>query len=248
MHRNHGAVRTQPALRYRAPGAAYLQWLEAVGFDRTYAFHKRFLQFLQASRPERWVLKSPDHLFAFGALRRTYPDARFVILHRDPVAVLPSVARLTEVLRRPFVRRLDCLDIGRQVAERWRDGLQRLLTLDRQGALPSSRVLHLRYEEITRDPMAAVAAIDHHSQYRLGSDAQARMLAPIQAKPRGGYGQNRYDPGRYGYEGMESDPLIDEYCEYFGLRGGPSSASIASARYRGEAINVPRLRNRSRRC
>ena len=64
--------------------------------------------------PPRWVLKCPDHLFALDAIRAVYPDARLVFVHRDPVKVLLSVAKLTEVVRRPFTRRLDPVAIGRE--------------------------------------------------------------------------------------------------------------------------------------
>jgi hypothetical protein len=35
-------------------------------------------------------------------IRAVYPDARLVFVHRDPMKVLLSVTKLTEVLRRPF--------------------------------------------------------------------------------------------------------------------------------------------------
>ena len=41
-----------------------------------------------ARRPTRWVLKSPQHLEQFGPLATVFPDATFVVTHRDPVAVI----------------------------------------------------------------------------------------------------------------------------------------------------------------
>ena len=68
------------------------------------------------------MLKCPDHVFALDAIRAVYPDARIVFVHRDPVKVLASVARLTEVVRRPFMRRVDPVQIGRQESLRWLAG------------------------------------------------------------------------------------------------------------------------------
>ena len=91
---------------YRIP--TYRSWLDADSHLPAYAFHKRFLQHLQHQGDGgRWVVKCPDHLFALDAIRTVYPDARLVFVHRDPVKVLLSVAKLTEVLRRPFTRRLN---------------------------------------------------------------------------------------------------------------------------------------------
>src|SRR5208337_341980 len=105
---------------------SYRAWLDAdpVGHLPAYQFHRRFLQHLQhqagpRASPPRWVLKCPDHLFALEAIRAVYPDARLVFVHRDPVKVLLSVARLTEVLRRPFTRDLDPRTIGRDESARW---------------------------------------------------------------------------------------------------------------------------------
>ncbi|HEY6824945.1 MAG TPA: sulfotransferase, partial [Steroidobacteraceae bacterium] len=113
---------------YRVP--SYNSWLERNGFLDAYRFHRRFLQHLDAQLPGgRWILKSPDHVFALDDIRKVYPDAHLVLVHRDPVRVLASVAKLTEVLRRPFARSIDRLEIGREVSASWLDGSQRMATL-----------------------------------------------------------------------------------------------------------------------
>src|SRR6516164_68557 len=123
---------------YRVP--SYNSWLERRGFLDAYRFHRRFLQHLDAQLPgRRWILKSPDHVFALDDIRKVYPDAHLVLVHRDPVRVLASVAKLTEVLRRPFARSVDPLEIGREVSASWTDGAQRMSDLSASGA----HVLHL---------------------------------------------------------------------------------------------------------
>ena len=79
------------------------------------------------SRPRRWALKCPDHLFALRDLRVAFPDARNVFVHRDPVKVLLSLCKLTEVLRRPFSRAVDRIAIGRQESARWLAGTERMI-------------------------------------------------------------------------------------------------------------------------
>ena len=103
---------------YHVP--SYRTWMDAdvVRHLPAYRFHKRFLQHLQHQDgfERRWVLKCPEHLFALEAIRAVYPDARLVFVHRDPVKVLLSQARLTEVLRRPFTRKLNPKRSGRMRA------------------------------------------------------------------------------------------------------------------------------------
>jgi hypothetical protein len=54
-------------------------------------FLMRLLQYLQLGCPSRrWVLKSPDHIFALEGLLAVFPDAVFIQTHRDPLEVLKS--------------------------------------------------------------------------------------------------------------------------------------------------------------
>ena len=56
--------------------------------------HCAGVEHLDAQLPGgRWILKSPDHLFALDDIRKVYPDAQLVLVHRDPVRVLASVAK-----------------------------------------------------------------------------------------------------------------------------------------------------------
>ena len=52
-----------------------------------YAYMKNVLKALQWMRgPERWILKSPQHLEQLGPLIETFPDATVALTHRDPVS------------------------------------------------------------------------------------------------------------------------------------------------------------------
>ena len=62
----------------------------------TYAYLKKGLQVLsflrsgKGAQPARWVIKCPQHMEQLPALRATFPDATYVITHRDPVASIRS--------------------------------------------------------------------------------------------------------------------------------------------------------------
>lgn len=61
----------------------------------SYEYLKTVLQVLQWSRGgTRWVLKSSQHLEQFPALLATFPDATFVVTHRDPVSVTVSMVTM----------------------------------------------------------------------------------------------------------------------------------------------------------
>ncbi len=198
--------------------SAYRAWLDARGHRDAFAFHKKFLQVLQSGlAARRWVLKCPDHIFSMDAILETYPDARFVVVHRDPVRVFGSVAHLTGVLRRPFVKNVDPADIGRQVSERWIDGAERLVAFDRREDVAPERKIHLHYEDLVGFPLQAVARIYETFGLPLVPAARDAMARSLAARPRGGYAQRRYALGPFGISQASLGPGFAPYLEYFGI-------------------------------
>jgi hypothetical protein len=205
---------------HRVP--SYLRWLDANGHHAAFAFHKRFLQVLQNGSPARWVLKCPDDTFALDAILHTYPDARFVIVHRDPVAVIGSVAHLTAVLRRPFLERVDLAEIGAQVSQRWTEGANLLLDFDNRVDVPPERKLHLHYRDVTTAPLGVVARIYARFGLPLDSSALAAMARHVNARPRGGYGAHA--PYRLEDFGLTEAALRPGFAPYVAQFCAPSPA------------------------
>lgn len=197
---------------YRIP--TYNSWLERSGYFDAYRFHRRFLQHLDAQLPgRRWILKSPDHLFALDDIRKVYPDARLVFIHRDPVRVLASVARLTEVLRRPFARSIDRVEIGREVSASLMDGAQRM---GRRSSNDDS-VLHLYYREIVSRPLDAVRAVYRHCGLVLTEEAEGRMRSWLRAPANGGRPPRDYKLAEFGLDPHLLRERFARYTDTFGI-------------------------------
>ncbi len=197
---------------------SYQRWLDDTGHLAAYWFHRRFLKHLQYRKgPGRWVLKCPDHVFALDAVRSVYPDARFVFMHRDPVEVLPSVARLTETLRRPFTRRVNRLHIGRQVSDRWARGAATLIEAAEFSRETPGRIFHLNFRSFVKDPYAGVAALYEHFGLPFDQELAARIEGFIADRPNGGYGRNRYRLDEYGLDAQVERQRYRDYVAYFGV-------------------------------
>jgi hypothetical protein len=213
---------------YHVP--SYRNWLDAdvVRNLPAYRFHKRFLQFLQhqdRAQP-RWVLKCPEHLFALQAIRAVYPDARLVFVHRDPVKVLLSQARLTEVLRRPFTRRLDPRTLGPNESRRWLDGAQRMMAVGDDAGFPDP-ICHIHHMDLISDPVHTVEGVYRH----FGLPPTPKMASAIEeyvaAKPNGGYGEHSYHFEDHGLNENEERAKFRPYMVRFGV-----TAEAASTRSR----------------
>lgn len=174
---------------------SYRRWLDEIGHLDGYRFHRRFLQHLQHQEDSRrWVLKCPDHIFALATIREIYPDARFVFVHRDPLRVLASLFRLTEVLRRPFTRRLDRCALARQECERWFKATELMIRAADEEPFHEP-IFHIHFRDLVSDPVRAVKRLYEHFRLSLDPGAQARISTVAEAESlatRGSKQQRQY--------------------------------------------------------
>jgi len=197
---------------YRVP--SYQSWLLRHGHAEAYRFHKRFLQHLDAQAPgRRWILKSPDHVFALEDIQVVYPDAQWVFIHRDPVAVLASVARLTEVLRRPFSHRVDLAEIGQQVSASWLDGAARMMRM----AAGSDSILHLHYREIVSQPQTVADRLFRHCGHAAGSEAAQRMRRWLGNRSNRSHRQRHYNLESFGLDPGTLRSQFKPYTDAFAI-------------------------------
>jgi hypothetical protein len=204
---------------FRIP--SYLAWQDAHGHSLAYRFHKRFLQHLQhqsTDDPDRvqWVLKCPDHVFALDAVRAVYPDARIVFVHRDPLKVLPSVAKLTEILRQPFTHRQDRAEIGEQVTSRWHEGVEAMMRAANSN-LGKQPICHIHYRELTEDPLGTITRLYAHFGMPLGDDAVRDIAAEVKREKRGGYARNIYHFADHGLDAQRERGFFAGYMRRFGI-------------------------------
>ena len=189
-----------------------------LGHDQrpSYAYLKRVLQVLQWSRGgTRWVLKSPQHLEQFPALYDTFPDATFVVTHRDPVSVTASMTTMLAYGARMSRDHVDLENIGRYWAARLETMLRRCV--DERDVLPAEQSIDVRFDEFMADDLAMVGRIYALAGQPLTDDGLAAMAAFMAEHPRGRYGSVRYDLGRFGLDPAERRRALGFYVERFAV-------------------------------
>ena len=124
----------------------------------TYQYERRALKLLQWGTPVKpWRLKSPTHLLFLDYLDRAFPDARFVMTHRDPAEVIVSVADLYAELGRHFSDDLDLHYLGALNVEQWSVGMERTLAFRDAGA--DGRFYDIDFRAMQQDPIGEVCGL-----------------------------------------------------------------------------------------
>jgi hypothetical protein len=203
--------------QYRVP--EYQHWLlHEADMASAYRYHRMFLQYLQSAHPaDRWVIKSPAHLWSLNALFQEYPGALIVQTHRDPLRVVCSLASLVDLLRRLAS---DDVSIS-EVAAEWVDdivlGLDRAIEARQDGTVPAGQAVDVLFRDFLQDPMAVVGTIYERLGIELSDEAEKAMRAFLAANPQEKHGGHRYS---FAETGLDADLLRERtraYQEYFGI-------------------------------
>jgi hypothetical protein len=183
-----------------------------------YGYMKRVLQALQWLRgPERWVLKSPQHLEQLVPLQAVFPDATVVMTHRDPVSVIASAITMLCYGDRLRRRRVD----PPAVATYWVDRIEVLLrrcVRDRD-LIPAERSLDLPFHDFMADDVGAVERIYELADFEMTPAARASLDAFMQANPRGKHGRIVYDlAADFGIDGAALRERFSFYFDRFPVK------------------------------
>jgi hypothetical protein len=184
-----------------------------LALDQTehYAFLRRQLQVLSYLRgPNRWVLKTPQHLEQLGPLLATFPDATIAFTLRDPVAVLQSA--ITMLAYGDRMRRVDVE--ADDLASYWVDRVERLLRAAVRDAhlIPASQRIDVEFGEFMSDDLAMAGRILEVAGIELTDTAREQLGTYLAGNPRGKEGRVVYD--LRGDFRLEPEDLYDRFAFY----------------------------------
>jgi sulfotransferase family protein len=188
-----------------------------LGLDQRahYGFLRRELQILSYLRgPDRWVLKTPQHLEQLGPLLETFPDATIAFTLRDPVAVLQSA--LTMLAYGDRMRRVDIE--ADDLAAYWVDRIERLLRAAVRDAplIPTERRVDVEFGEFMADDLAMATRILGIAGLEVTEQARSQLTTYLAGNPRGKEGRVIYDiRGDFGLEPADLHERFAFYYEAF---------------------------------
>ena len=146
----HGQQMTLPVEGYRT-------WWRGADLTDTYHYHRRVVKLLESQRPpDLWLFKAPHHKFHLEAIVSAYPEARFVMTHRDPAKVVPSYASIVSAILPPADGQRDLHRLGREISEHLRVGMESAIAA--RARIGEDRFLDVQQRELIVDSPWAPSA------------------------------------------------------------------------------------------
>lgn len=186
----------------------YGSWFQEQDLGPSYRYYADMLRMLQWQRPgDRWLLKSPAHLWALDKIVDMFPDACIIITHRNPLEAVTSYASMMNALM--VERDFDRKTLGPTVMEYLARKVE--ASMAQRQALPSGRVLDIQYKDFTSDSLAVVRRIYDTFELPLSETTDAAFQRYADTNKLGKHGKHEYDFAEFG---LDRDTVIKRFEPY----------------------------------
>jgi Sulfotransferase family len=194
----------------------YGGWFQRQDLHAPYRYYADLLRLLQWQRPgERWLLKSPAHLWALDVLVELFPDVCLLWTHRSPLEMLGSYCSMMAMLmgiRESF----DPKELGGTVLEYLARSLERgLAARDR---IDAGRFFDVDYRAFVADPLGAARRAYEHFGLELDPATSAALETWAREHPQGKHGAHRYSLEEYGLSAEAARERLAFYIDRFDVR------------------------------
>ena len=191
---------------------SYSRWCESRDASGAYEQTVRLLKLIgwsqRASSLRPWVLKSAQHMLDLPVLLTTFPDARLIFTHRDPLSVVGSAASLAWNQTIIYSDHADPHAIGAEWLNTIGTMIERMRAVRRN--LARNRFIDVHFEDIERDWRATMRRVYEFLDYDIEP-----ALPAMEAYQRRTQQRHRR-PHRYSLEqfGLTQGRVLDEFGEY----------------------------------
>jgi hypothetical protein len=194
----------------------YGGWFQAQDLRPQYAYYADLLRLVDWQRPgERWLLKSPCHLWALDVLVEMFPDACIIQTHRNPLQVIASYCSMMSALmliREPY----DPKELGPAVLEYLSRSVERAMAA-RERSDPE-RFVDVAYADFLADPMGTVGRIYRAFGLPLSGETADAMKRHLQDRVQNKHGAHEYTLEHYGLTKDQVLRRLAAYIQRFDVR------------------------------
>ena len=152
----------------------YVEYLKDCSFDSVFKWHKRFFQVLEINgRPKRWLLKDPSHIGHIPEILTTYPNAKFINIHRDPMESVASFCSLAKNIRSAFSKNVNPEQIGEVILDFWQHSLQK--GIQAKENLSSDQIIDISYSNFIDDPLNILKDIYQNFEFDMDIETENKI-------------------------------------------------------------------------
>jgi len=196
---------------------SYAEWYLDCDMEPMYRYERRVLKLLQwKCPPTRWQLKSPTHTLFLETFEHVFPEARFVMTHRDVSKVLPSVTDLYCVLLQMGSDDIDPVAVGDLNMEQWGTAIDRVLAYRAAGKDDS--FYDIGFGSFQADMLGEIRSLYAWLGREFTDETEARMKAWQADNPRDKHGGHQYDGAEFGLTeerlAARFGPYRERFAEY----------------------------------
>jgi len=181
----------------------------------TYAYYADLLRMVDWQRPgDRWLLKSPAHLWALDHLLASFPDACIVQTHRNPLQIIGSYCSMMVALM-SIRERVDPLELGPLVLEYLARSVEAGMAA--RARCDARRFVDVQYHTFIKDPLPAVERIYAAFGLELTPRAAAAMDLHRETNPQNKHGSHDYSLAQFGLTSEAVTSRLAAYIERYDL-------------------------------
>ncbi len=186
------------AMQAADPLFSYISWWRTCDMTPCFEYHARALMLLHSRRPPtHWLLKAPHYNFHVDAFVHAYPDAWFVVTHRDPVQAIPSACSIItsqypDKTREP----IDLTTVGPFFLEHFAIGKRR--EMEARDRVGSERFFDVHHQSLNDDPIGTLVEIYEFLDRPFPDDLPARVESWLAENRQGSHGAHEYTLEQFG--------------------------------------------------
>eukprot|EP01062_Namystynia_karyoxenos_P057788 TRINITY_DN4894_c0_g1_i1.p1 TRINITY_DN4894_c0_g1~~TRINITY_DN4894_c0_g1_i1.p1 ORF type:complete len:864 (+),score=237.62 TRINITY_DN4894_c0_g1_i1:62-2593(+) len=195
---------------YRCP--SWAAWRKGADNRPGYAAMRRMLQLLDWQQPgERWLLKTPHHLWYLGELFAEFPDAKVIITHRHPSAVVPSMCKLIKASRSVMSTYCHDAELGQEWCANVAGQCSAAAAFRAAHRERASAILDVGYHSLMDNTTAELRRIYHFIGWELPPQIEELLVQTQSARPQHAHGRHDYGLAEFG---LSTESICRDFAEY----------------------------------
>ena len=192
----------------------YARWLEEQNHTHAYEYFRTMLKILAWQRAgDHWVLKTPHHMEYLDVFLKTFPDAKIIQTHRDPMKTLPSFCSMVAHGRGIFSDHVN----PEEIASHWHRKILRMIQATEavRSRCEMDRFMDVSYYSLITDPIVQLQEI--YQWLGMNFDDQAVKCAEqyIKTNPKNRFGRHSYCMRDFGLTEEDVEKSISGYRQKY---------------------------------